>query len=157
MPADAATLAKAQQLDPDNRPLWRMNTHRFGFEEMRDAGLAVTGEIELRVGGKPTDLLANDNARRTLYVLVNRENLSTVLRNFDFANPDFSILQRSDTIVPQQALFGLNHPFVAARANALARETVMRSGMGDTARVRQMYELLNDPRRMRRFREPSNS
>lgn len=141
-PADAAALAKAQQLDPDNRLLWRMNTHRLGVEEMRDAWLAATGEIDLRVGGKPADLLANDNVRRTLYALVNRENLSTVLRNFDFANPDLSIPLRSDTIVPQQALFGLNHPFVAARANALARKTAMPNGADDTARVRRMYELL---------------
>lgn len=141
-PADAAALDRAQQLDPDNRLLWRMNTHRLGVEEMLDAWLAATGEIDLRVGGKPAELLANDNFRRTLYSLVNRENLSTVLRNFDFANPDLSIPLRSDTIVPQQALFGLNHPFVAARANALARKTGMPSGVDDAARVRRMYELL---------------
>ena len=141
-PADAAALAKAQQIDPDNRLLWRMNTHRLGIEEMRDAWLAATGELDLRAGGKPAELLANDNARRTLYALVNRENLSTVLRNFDFANPDLSIPQRSDTIVPQQALFGLNHPFVAARANALARKTEMPNGADDRARVRRLYALL---------------
>jgi hypothetical protein len=141
-PADAAALAKAQQHDPDNRLLWRMNANRLGVEEMRDAWLATTGEIDLCVGGKPVELLANGNVRRTLYSLVNRENLSTVLRNFDFANPDLFTPQRSDTIVPQQALFGLNHPFVAAHANALARKTATPSGEDDAARLRRMYELL---------------
>jgi hypothetical protein len=120
-----------------------MNPHRLGIEEMRDAWLAAAGELDLRLGGKPEELLAGANARRTLYALVNRENLSTVLRNFDFANPDLSIPQRSDTIVPQQALFGLNHPFAAARAGALAKrsETTLTADNA-TERVRRLYALL---------------
>jgi hypothetical protein len=36
-----------------------------------------------------------------------------VFRVFDFANPDLHIPQRAETTVSQQALFALNHPFVA--------------------------------------------
>jgi hypothetical protein len=135
----ASAQAKAQEMDPDNRLLWRMNTHRLSFEEMRDAWLAAAGELDLRVGGRPAELFANENKRRTLYARVDRELLPAVMRTFDFANPDLSIPQRNDTIVPQQALFGLNHPFLATRAKAV----VQRIGNGDdTARVRRMYELL---------------
>jgi hypothetical protein len=135
----ASAQAKAQEMDPDNRLLWRMNTHRLSFEEMRDASLAAAGELDLRVGGRPAELFANENKRRTLYARVDRELLPAVMRTFDFANPDLSIPQRNDTIVPQQALFGLNHPFLATRAKAV----VQRIGNGDdTARVRRMYELL---------------
>ena len=137
-PADAIAARKAQESDPDNRLLWRMNTHRLSFEEMRDAWLAAAGELDLRIGGKPAELFAGTNTRRTLYGLVDRESLPTVLRTFDFANPDLSIPQRTDTIVPQQALFGLNHPFVAARA----RVVVQRTRGDDAARVRQLYSLL---------------
>ena len=118
-----------------------MNTHRLSFEEMRDAWLAATGELDLRVGGKPAELFAGGNARRTLYARVDRERLPTVMRTFDFANPDLSIPQRNDTIVPQQALFGLNHPFLAARAKALVRRTEP-AGNGNAERVRRLYELL---------------
>ena len=38
---------------------------------------------------------------------------------FDFANPDMHSPQRSDTTVPQQALFFMNSPFVTERARAL--------------------------------------
>jgi hypothetical protein len=43
------------------------------------------------------------------------------MRTFDFANPDLSIPQRTETTVPQQALFGLNHPFVVQQAKALVQ------------------------------------
>jgi hypothetical protein len=41
------------------------------------------------------------------------------MRVFDFANPDLHIPQRSETTVSQQALFAMNHPFVAEQARAL--------------------------------------
>ncbi len=135
-PPDSAALRRAQERDPDNRLLWRANTHRLSFEEMRDAWLAAAGELDLRVGGKPGDLFAS--RRRTLYSLVDRERVPAVMRTFDFANPDLSIPQRNDTIVPQQALFGMNHAFLAARAKAV----VKRLGGDDTERVCRLYALL---------------
>ncbi len=135
----ASAQTKAQEIDPDNRLLWRMNTHRLSFEEMRDAWLAATGELDLRVGGKPAELFASDNTRRTLYARVDRELLPTVMRTFDFANPDLSIPQRNDTIVPQQALFGMNHPFLATRAKALMQRI---GEVDDAARLRRLHGLL---------------
>lgn len=133
----ASAETKAHEIDPENRLLWRMNTHRLSFEEMRDAWLAATGELDLRVGGKPVELFASGNTRRTIYTRIDREQLPTVMRTFDFANPDLSIPQRNDTTVPQQALFGLNHPFLAARAKVVVQRMV-----GDDAeRVRRLYAL----------------
>jgi len=141
-PADAVARSKAQESDPGNRLLWRMNTHRLSFEEMRDAWLAAAGELDLRVGGKPAELFASQNKRRTLYAFVDREHLPTALRTFDFANPDLSIPQRTDTIVPQQALFGLNHPFLAACARAVVRRADQPGMEDDAERVRRLYALL---------------
>ncbi len=107
--------------DPENRLLWRANPHRLSFEENRDSLLAVTGELDLRIGGRATDLFAGaSNVRRTIYGLVDRQFLPGVLRVFDFANPDLHIPTRSETTVPQQALFAMNHPFLAGRARVLA-------------------------------------
>jgi len=131
---------KAQEIDPGNRLLWRMPTHRLSFEEVRDAWLAAAGELDLQVGGKPVALFAAQNARRTLYAHVDRERLSPVLRTFDFANPDLSIPQRNDTIVPQQALFGMNHPFLATRAKTLVKRTD--DSKDNAERVRRLYALL---------------
>jgi mono/diheme cytochrome c family protein len=132
--------ARSIEIDPGNRLLWRMQTHRLSFEETRDAWLAAADELDLRVGGKPVELFAAQNARRTLYARVDRERLSPVLRTFDFANPDLSIPQRNDTIVPQQALFGMNHPFLAARAKVLVKRTD--DSKDNAERVRRLYASL---------------
>lgn len=137
-PADARMLARAQERDPENRLLWRMNGHRLRFEEARDGWLAAAGELDLSMGGPPLELFAGANRRRTLYTLIDREKLPAVLSTFDFANPDLSIPQRSETTVPQQALFGMNHPFVVQRAVALTE--ALRGE--DEARIEELYARL---------------
>ncbi|MES2707058.1 MAG: PSD1 and planctomycete cytochrome C domain-containing protein [Verrucomicrobiota bacterium] len=119
-PPPEPDLTAALLKDPGNRLLWRMNPQRLSFEEMRDSWLAAAGLLDPRMGGAPVELFDPGNTRRTLYGLVDRENLTAALRTFDFANPDLSIPQRTETTVPQQALFLLNHPFAAGVAKALA-------------------------------------
>jgi hypothetical protein len=99
----------------------RPSPHRLTFEEARDAWLAAAGRLDFRLGGRPEPLFAANNTRRTLYAFVDRESLPAVMRTFDFANPDLSIPQRTETTVPQQALFGLNHPFLVQQAKALVK------------------------------------
>jgi hypothetical protein len=137
-PADAAALARAQEIDPENRLLWRMNGQRLRFETARDAWLAAADGLDLSLGGPPLELFAPQHRRRTLYTLIDREKLPAVLSTFDFANPDLSIPQRSETTVPQQALFGLNHPFVRQCAVALSAAL---SG-DEAARVQDLYARL---------------
>ena len=134
-------IRRARETDPDNRLLWRMNARRLGFEEARDAWLAAGAGLDLRIGGRPSALLSAGNTRRTLYALVDRESLPAVFRTFDFANPDLSIAHRTETIVPQQALFGMNHPFVVAQAKALLRSPGVRATDGPE-RVHRLYERL---------------
>jgi len=131
---------KADPRDPDNRLLSRMTPHRLTFEEARDAWLAASGRLDLRMGGRPLSLFASDNTRRTLHALVDRENLPAVMRTFDFANPDLSIPQRTETTVPQQALFGLNHSFIVQQARALVKDTAATASADE--RLRMIYERL---------------
>lgn len=121
-PVDEIANRKAHLADPENRLLWKMNPHRLSFEELRDSMLLVSQQLDRRMGG-PGEVLFSDNDahhRRTLYGYVDRQFLPSVFRVFDFANPDLHIPDRSETTVPQQALFGLNHAFVAGRASDLA-------------------------------------
>ncbi len=120
-PIDPAVKTKAVRLDPANRLLWRMNPHRLTFEEFRDSLLAATGKLNREVGGKPVELLKPPfSARRTLYGLVDRQYFPSTFRIFDVANPDLHIARRSETTVPQQSLFFMNHPLILARARELA-------------------------------------
>jgi len=82
----------------------------------------VSGELDRRQGGRP-ELLFGDSPsrRRTIYGEIDRQFFPTALRVFDVANPDIHVPQRSETTVPQQALFYLNHPLVQDRARELAR------------------------------------
>lgn len=141
-PLDIAARERANQADPENRLLSRMNVRRLTFEEFRDSLLAVAGRLDLEMGGRGSDLFADNGTlhrRRTLYGLVDRQFLPATFRVFDFANPDLHIPQRSETTVPQQALFALNHPFVAQQAQALVVE-IGRDGVSDPAeKIRRLY------------------
>lgn len=121
-PEDASARKLAMEIDPQNRLLWRMNSRRLSWEQFRDSLLAASGELNLQIGGKPVDLLGADaSKRRTLYGLVDRQFLPGVLRTFDFASPDLHTPKRSQTTVPQQALFFMNHPLVLDSARSLAK------------------------------------
>src|SRR6185436_10365112 len=50
-PANAAAKALAMEKDPDNRLLWRFNRLRLDAEEIRDAMLAVSGQLNSKAGG----------------------------------------------------------------------------------------------------------
>jgi mono/diheme cytochrome c family protein len=132
---------RALETDAENKLLWRMNPRRLQFEELRDAWLQTAGELDPKVGGKPSELFAGTNTRRTLYTFIDRERLPDVLRVFDFANPDLSIPKRTETVAPQQALFSLNHPFVANRARALVR-LAHRAGEDPAKRLAALYSAL---------------
>jgi len=142
----AAARANALAVDPGNRLLWRMNPHRLGYEEFRDAMMAASGELDLTLGGKPVEALKPPfSKRRAIYGRIDRQFVPGVLRLFDFANPDLHIPKRNETTVPQQALFFLNHPLVLERARAVAQAG--ESQASDPDRVRALFRatLQRDP------------
>jgi hypothetical protein len=125
--------------DHENRLLARFPIHRMEFEQIRDAMLAVTGELDTTMGGKPGELLDATNKRRTVYALVDRQFLPGTFRTFDFANPDIHVAVRHETTVPQQALFFLNGNFAASRAKELAKQLADKS---PEQRVQQLHRRL---------------
>jgi len=132
--------AQSRKIDPDNRLLWKAHRQRLDFEAMRDTLLLVSGRLETRLGGRPVDV-ANDpqNRVRTIYGLIDRQSLPGTFRAFDFASPDQSIERRPRTMVPQQALFALNSPFVIVQARALAAFPDVASAVDPSARVSAIY------------------
>jgi hypothetical protein len=139
-PEDSRLLETALSRDPANRLLWRMNSHRLSFEEMRDSMLTAAGRLDPTPAGRAQDLFkAPYPRRRTIYGLVDRQFLPGTLRIFDFANPDLHIPQRSETTVPQQALFLMNHPLVLEQVRELAR-AVEAGGADEGQRVRQLFQ-----------------
>lgn len=134
--------AAGVKADPGNELLWRMNRQRLDFEAMRDTLLAVSGKLDPAIGGMPVDITAEPfPARRTVYAMIERQNLPGVFRTFDFASPDATSPQRFYTTVPQQALFLLNSPFVVQQAQAFLARPELKQAKSDEERVKALYRL----------------
>ncbi|HVV73175.1 MAG TPA: DUF1553 domain-containing protein [Verrucomicrobiae bacterium] len=137
--ANAATLSA----DPENHYFGRMNRQRLDFEAMRDTLLAIAGRLDAAVGGLPVDLETEPfPTRRTLYGLIDRQNLPGLFRTFDFANPDTSSQLRFHTTVPQQALFLMNSPFVIEQARHLAARPEIRCGGVPSLQIQALYRVV---------------
>jgi len=129
--------------DPDNLLLARANRRRLDLEAMRDSLLVAAGALDPAVGGPAVDMFSEPfTRRRTLYGHVERQNLPGLFRTFDFANPDTHSAQRFTTIVPQQALFLLNSPFVIEQARSLAGRSEIQSSADARQRVVELYRLV---------------
>ncbi len=131
------------QVDPENRLLWRANIRRMDFEEIRDSLLAIGGNLDETVGGKPVNLGSYPySTRRTIYGFIDRRNLPELYNQFDFANPDIETGKRYETIVPQQSLFLMNSPLVIEQARSLVGRPDFKSLTTDEERVKLLYELV---------------
>ena len=131
---------QSRMRDPENRLLWRFPRRRLDMEAMRDAMLAVSGELKTDpLGGKPFDFLADPIVpRRSVYGMVNRDIVSSLASTFDRADPNTCTAKRPETTVPQQTLFALNSSFIQDRAASFAK---LSESAGDArARIRWMYQ-----------------
>ncbi len=112
-----------EKRDPENRLCWRMNRRRQDFETMRDSLLAVSHQLDRKIGGPSVKgIMSDNNKRRTLYTFLDRQQVPGIYRTFDFPPPDVSSGDRTPTIVPGQTLFLMNHPMVLSCAKILAEK-----------------------------------
>ncbi len=133
---------KNAKIDPANQMFWRMNRRRLDFEAMRDTLLMVSGKIDLNIGGRPEDITVEPfTPRRTVYGLIERQNLPGLFRTFDFASPDATSPGRFATTVPQQALFLMNSPFVLQQAKGVLNRTEIISASDEVQKLQQLYQL----------------
>ncbi len=157
--------ATAMQVDPDNRLLWRMNRGRLDAEAIRDSLLAVSGELITSNGGPALVLEEVENCgalvqqgvnppnynhrksrpeqeiQRSIYLPVmrtNTTNLDRIRTHFDFVNPAQIAGQRSQTVVPTQALFVMNNELFRKRAKALAEHLITEFPQSDV-RLEQLW------------------
>ncbi|MDF1658391.1 MAG: PSD1 and planctomycete cytochrome C domain-containing protein [Verrucomicrobiales bacterium] len=107
-------------IDPENEFLWRANRTRLRIEEIRDSLLAVGGQLDTRMRGRPGQIWGEEyTKRRSVYGYVNRFNIDPTLRNFDFPSPVQTQGSRTENIVSPQALFLMNSPFMVEQAASL--------------------------------------
>ncbi|MFM9068476.1 MAG: DUF1553 domain-containing protein, partial [Planctomycetota bacterium] len=131
--AEASTVAKLR--DPDNRLWWRMNVRRLDAEQIRDALLQATGELDLAMGGPSAEW---SRPRRSVFTRVIRNQRDPLLDVFDSPDHILSTAERNVTTTPNQALLMMNGKYLLDRAQVLAQQvaqTAARSTDNSSARA----------------------
>ena len=120
-----------------------MNRRRLEFESLRDALLAVGGNLNKKIFGKSEEIAKPPYSdRRTVYAKVDRQDLPNLFRAFDFASPDQSVSKRTRTIVPQQSLFLMNSPFAIEQTRKVVARADLKSLQSRPERIARLYELV---------------
>ncbi len=132
--------AMALKTDPQNDLLSHFDMRRLAAEEVRDSVLAVSGTLNPKMYGPgiyveiPKEVLAGqsrpgngwgkslaeDQARRSIYIFVKRSLITPILASFDVAETDHSVPVRFASTQPTQALGMLNSTFINRQAAKLA-------------------------------------
>ena len=137
--------AAGEGIDPENRFWWRQNRKRLSFEAMRDTLLALGGRLSDRRGGPAEPGLEPFGNRRTIYAFVDRLDFAPLMARFDVPDPSATAVERTETTVPPQALFWLNHPEVlqlASETSAMARRELNASPPTDAEFDERRIEAL---------------
>lgn len=118
--SEGKTEAAQAKVDPDNTYLWRMNVRRMEAEAVRDSMLALAGKLDPSMGGPEIDeKKGHEVYRRSLYFRHAPDLQMDMLKVFDAASPN-ECFQRSESIVPQQALALSNSKLSLAMARTIA-------------------------------------
>jgi hypothetical protein len=143
----SSTTEKALRADPENRLLSRYPVRRLDAETIRDAMLAASGELDLRIGGTyvPTKVVgtgevvvdegADGAGRRAVYLQQRRTQVPSMLEVFDAPSIVTNCTRRSSSTMPLQSLSLLNSAFVSARAHGLATRLNREAGSDPDARI----------------------
>jgi hypothetical protein len=151
-----------RESDPANHLLGCQNMRRLSAEQIRDAVLAVTGQLnEQRYGPSIYPLLsaevlasqsrpgdgwgestAADRARRSIYIHVKRSLPVPLLSVFDFPETDISCEARFLTTQPGQALTMLNSEWMQLQAKALLARLRREVGGDLSAQANRALELV---------------
>ena len=149
----SAPVEKGLAVDPDNRLLWHYPLRRLDAESLRDAMLAVTGELDLRMAGPyvPTVRRADGNVevdeqradarRRSVYLQQRRTQVATLLELFDAPAMASTCAARANSTVPLQSLALLNSAFIRNRARAFAQRLEREAGTDTDRRLSLAFRL----------------
>ncbi|MEK0445036.1 MAG: hypothetical protein RLZZ399_357 [Verrucomicrobiota bacterium] len=147
----------AAQVDSGSRLLWRFPPRRIDAEAVRDTILAVSGQLDLKMGGPGFDLFEpNQNYvkvyvtkktygpsefRRMVYQSKPRTMLDDLFGVFDCPDAGQPAPKRNASITPLQALNLLNSDFSLQQSGFLAERLVREAGKEPADQVKRAYQL----------------
>ena len=159
--SSSAQNADAAKLDPGNDLFWRHNLRRLDAEAIRDAVLSVSGQLNLKMGGRgffpnlSADVLATQSRpgsgwdksdpaernRRSVYIFVKRTLMVPMLETFDYNNTAEPLGVRPVTTVAPQALMLLNGQFIEEKAESFAARVKKDVGDDRNAQIERVFQL----------------
>jgi hypothetical protein len=141
--------------DPQNKLWHRMPIQRLEGECIRDAILAVSGQLHRTLygpsvppyltphmsgRGRPAQSGPLDgNGRRSIYLNVRRNFLTPLFLAFDYPIPFTTMGRRTVSNVPAQALALMNNPFVAQQAESWAARVLAQARQTPRERIVDLY------------------
>jgi hypothetical protein len=130
---------EAEKIDADNVLLWRQNRRKLEAEAVRDSVLAVSGRLDLKMGGpgwqdfviehpehsphyeyglaNPED---SKTWRRSIYRFIVRSQTQPWMTSLDCADPSIRVDRRNESLSALQALALLNDGFMVTQARHFA-------------------------------------
>jgi hypothetical protein len=150
---------KAELADANNVFLSHQNRRKLDAESIRDSILAVSGKLDLTMGGpsfqdfvieKPQhsphyeyqlhDPEDPKSWRRSIYRFIVRSQQQPFMTTLDCADPSMRVEKRNESLSPLQALAMMNNGLVVAMAKHVA-ERVTKEAKGLEAQTRHAFAL----------------
>ncbi len=146
----------ASAADAGARLLWRFSTRRLDAETIRDSIVAVSGQIDFKMGGpgfdlfdkrggltgfQPVESFSGNGLRRMIYAHKIRREREAVFGAFDCPDAGQSTARRRESTTPIQALNLFNSRFTLDQAHALAARARADVGKDVHQQIRRVYRL----------------
>ncbi len=138
--------AIGERIDSNNALLWRQNRRRLEAEAIRDSVLAVSGKLDLTMGGPGWQdfvvehpehsphyeygLADPEDAktwRRSVYRFIVRSQTQPWMTSLDCADPSMRVDKRNESLSAIQALALLNNGFMLTQAKHFAERVIRES------------------------------
>ena len=148
----SAIRPSAEEIDPENRLLWRMALKRMDAEVVRDSILAVAGRlhdepfgppdsVDVRPDGLVTSRESDDGWRRSVYIRHRRKHMPTILETFDLPQMIPNCVERPDSTGASQALHLFNDAMIRTLADAFADRVAREAGDEPYKQIERSYQL----------------
>ncbi len=153
----SAPRADAAKVDTDGRFLWRYTPRRLEAEAIRDSMLAVSGALDLKMGGPgfylmdvvtenvmhyfPKEKYTPAEYRRMVYLFRIRAAQDGVFGAFDCPDGGSVMAKRSRSNTPLQALNLFNSSFIVQQSEILAQRLQTEAGEAPAAQVALAFRL----------------
>ena len=147
-----------ESIDGANQFLWRMNRRKLEAEAVRDAALAVSGQLDFTAGGpgfrafefrddesphydyEQYDPADPQSHRRSVYRQIVRSVPDPFMTTLDCADSSAAVAKRNETLTPLQALTMLNNRFMVSMAEQFAGR-IEPLGANDAHRLAAAWQL----------------